>query len=355
MKKTLISLMVATLIILMCAACQNQEITVICGNCATRVPESSKYCSGCGAQLFLNQDGTNPADSNQSSTANTDGGAVVGDPTTETIFPDTPPTTEPPSTEPPHSHNYTSKITTNPTCTDKGYTTYTCTCGHTYTGNPTEAKGHSWIDATCTTAKTCSRCNEAEGIALGHMWVDASCDTPKTCTVCKETEGSVLGHSWEPATKTTPKTCSVCKQIDQQDEITKNWFVNQYNLAQTQYINSLERSKLSKQDDIADLKADIDYELDKYTQKRIDILNRYPPSETRDVMLTNAQQNYAAAIRPYKDKISRLESEIATIDAEIANPSVDSILSIVANTCNISSQQAYQYYSQYKNCIQITT
>ncbi|MCD7827497.1 MAG: DUF6273 domain-containing protein, partial [Clostridiales bacterium] len=52
-------------------------------------------------------------------------------------------------------HNYTSAVT-EPTCTEGGYTTYTCTiCGDTYIGGLTEAKGHTVVidkavEATCT-------------------------------------------------------------------------------------------------------------------------------------------------------------------------------------------------------------
>ncbi len=41
----------------------------------------------------------------------------------------------------PHTHTYTSAVTTEPTCTTDGITTYTCTCGDTYT-DPIPALGH---------------------------------------------------------------------------------------------------------------------------------------------------------------------------------------------------------------------
>ena len=40
-------------------------------------------------------------------------------------------------------HNYTSVITP-PTCTEQGYTTYTCDCGHTYVDDYVEALNHSY-------------------------------------------------------------------------------------------------------------------------------------------------------------------------------------------------------------------
>lgn len=56
---------------------------------------------------------------------------------------------------------------------------------------------HNWIDATCTSPKTCSECGKTEGEALGHNWIDATYDAPKTCSRCGKTEGSALKSSWE--------------------------------------------------------------------------------------------------------------------------------------------------------------
>ena len=51
-------------------------------------------------------------------------------------------------------HNYESAVT-DPTCTEKGYTTYTCSvCGDSYKDGETAAKGHSYTDAV--TAPTCT-------------------------------------------------------------------------------------------------------------------------------------------------------------------------------------------------------
>ncbi len=47
------------------------------------------------------------------------------------------------ATVPDHSHKYTEAVT-NPTCTENGFTTFTCDCGHSYTGRETAAAGHAW-------------------------------------------------------------------------------------------------------------------------------------------------------------------------------------------------------------------
>ena len=67
-----------------------------------------------------------------------------------------------------HEHNYQTEIT-EPTCTKKGFSTYTCECGDVYIDAYTEKLGHNpVIDeavATCTEiglseGKHCSRCEK---------------------------------------------------------------------------------------------------------------------------------------------------------------------------------------------------
>jgi len=53
---------------------------------------------------------------------------------------------------------------------------------------------HEWLEADCTTPKTCSECGEEKGKSLGHDWEDATCATPKTCCVCGLQKGSALEH-----------------------------------------------------------------------------------------------------------------------------------------------------------------
>ena len=60
------------------------------------------------------------------------------------------------------SHSY-EKVVTDPTCTEDGYTTYTCACGDTYTGDEVPATGHTGGTATCTDKAVCSVCGNAYG------------------------------------------------------------------------------------------------------------------------------------------------------------------------------------------------
>ena len=94
-----------------------------------------------------------------------------------------------------HEHEYTTEVTT-PTCTERGYTTYTCDCGETYVDDYVNAAGHSygsWIEevpSDCTTAGvkghfTCSVCQKnfdedkteltELAIAAGHSYEYGVC------------------------------------------------------------------------------------------------------------------------------------------------------------------------------------
>ena len=107
------------------------------------------------------------------------------------------------------AHAYETTVK-EPTCTEAGYTTHTCTCGHSYQTDLVDATGHVWQEATCTEPKTCKTCGETDGNALEHDWQDATCTAPKTCKNCEATEGNALEHDWQNATCTVPKTCRNC-------------------------------------------------------------------------------------------------------------------------------------------------
>ena len=94
-----------------------------------------------------------------------------------------------PYTEYEHNHK---AVVTAPTCTEDGYTTYTCYCGDTYVGDIVEATGHNYeatvTDSTCTengyTTYTCSNCGDTyvdDIVTAQHNWVDIIVTLP-TCT-----------------------------------------------------------------------------------------------------------------------------------------------------------------------------
>ena len=102
-------------------------------------------------------------------------------------------------------HNYVAVVTA-PTCTEKGFTTYTCSkCGASYQGDEVAALGHAYGEWAVTKAATCTEKGEET----------------RACTRCgaKETrETAVLGHDYRTAVTAptcteagyTAHTCSRC-------------------------------------------------------------------------------------------------------------------------------------------------
>ena len=142
-------------------------------------------------------------------------------------------------------HNYAEEVIA-PTCTEGGYTVYTCErCGDVYYGNMTDELGHSYeavvTAPTCTaggyTTYTCSVCGDSyvgdETEALGHDYESVvtapTCTedgfTTHTCTVCGHSyvgdETEALGHDYESvvveptedAQGYTEHTCKNCGDI----------------------------------------------------------------------------------------------------------------------------------------------
>ena len=115
-----------------------------------------------------------------------------------------------------HAHSTT---VTAPTCTEKGFTTYTCACGDSYVADEVAAKGHAHSTAvtapTCTekgfTTYTCA-CGDSyvadDVAALGHSYGSVTtaptCEdegyTTYTCARCKDSytdnKLSALGHTF---------------------------------------------------------------------------------------------------------------------------------------------------------------
>ena len=91
-------------------------------------------------------------------------------------------------------HQYT-KAVTPPTCTEGGYTTYTCTvCGDTYTDDRTEPLGHDFHDTVIApscgrdgyTEYRCTLCGysyrDQYTPALDHTWTQWTTEQEATCT-----------------------------------------------------------------------------------------------------------------------------------------------------------------------------
>ena len=81
-----------------------------------------------------------------------------------------------PGATPPHTHDYKAAVTA-PTCTQAGYTTYTCSCGDSYKSDYKDALGHDYKNGTCT------RCGAKDpGVTPPHTHDYKAVVTKPTCT-----------------------------------------------------------------------------------------------------------------------------------------------------------------------------
>lgn len=117
-------------------------------------------------------------------------------------------------------HNYSEQVTA-PSCTGQGYTTYTCRkCGDSYVGNYREMTDHVWdsgtekVNATCNgagiTEYHCKRCDAVRletANATGHTaGAAATCTEPQLCSKCGAILQNAKGHRLEE--KVCAPTCT---------------------------------------------------------------------------------------------------------------------------------------------------
>ncbi len=117
-----------------------------------------------------------------------------------------------------HTHKYTALYTVRPTCTESGYTVFSCACGESYEGEQTNSLGHIFSSekvyykkATCAekgeAGRYCQRCYAMTDI----IYYEKTPHTPTDVTVkanCKR-NGEIR------------KECSYCRKLYSSDVIPK--------------------------------------------------------------------------------------------------------------------------------------
>ena len=107
-----------------------------------------------------------------------------------------------------NGHKYVDTVTA-PTCTEKGYTTHVCSvCQDTYTDSETAALGHTGGKATCKELAVCDRCGKTYGEYGSHDYGDATCTEAATCKICGQTSGDAIGHEYSVLKTKVEPTCT---------------------------------------------------------------------------------------------------------------------------------------------------
>lgn len=143
MKRILIFVLVV-LMAFSISSCGKETAEKYCYNCGKGITKEYAYCPDCGTLV------KNIGETTEESTAVTTTEAPTT--TEKTTEPETTTATTvattSTATKPAHSHAYSKKVTPA-TCTEKGFTTYTCACGKSYKDNYTEPS-HNYKNNVCT-------------------------------------------------------------------------------------------------------------------------------------------------------------------------------------------------------------
>lgn len=92
-----------------------------------------------------------------------------------------------------NEHDYVA-VVTPPSCTEKGYMTYTCrNCGHSYKGNEVDATGHTWGEWKVIKEATTTETGKKERVC-------ECCDYKETAVI------SMISNEEQPTTSTKPDT-----------------------------------------------------------------------------------------------------------------------------------------------------
>ncbi|MBQ8603250.1 MAG: phosphodiester glycosidase family protein [Oscillospiraceae bacterium] len=110
----------------------------------------------------------------------------------------------------PGEHTYEETVTP-PTCTEEGYTTYTCTrvnetadgtavCGNTYTGDKVDALGHDWSNWSVTTPSTCTTYGVETRTCTRNCGLEGNTETQALTTLAD--------HKWTATDDKADATCT---------------------------------------------------------------------------------------------------------------------------------------------------
>ena len=152
MKRLVALVLVMVTLFTMIACGNNNKAEKYCSSCGEGISKEVAFCEHCGAAVNGEQEEPATTSDNEGETTTVAGETQTGDEST-TPPPATTTTTRPPvtTTRPPvtttHSHSYTHNVTP-PTCTAQGYTTHSCSCGHSYKDTYT-SPSHTYTEFIC--------------------------------------------------------------------------------------------------------------------------------------------------------------------------------------------------------------
>lgn len=146
MKRILAIVLSIVMVFSLCACGDEPKVEKNCSSCGASISIVAAFCEYCGAAVNDTKTESNDAASDTSSSTESKT-EEKGKPSSSTQTTNNSTETSDHS-ETTHRHSYSIKVTLA-TCTEKGYTTYICSCGDTYKDNYTDPS-HSYTNYKCT-------------------------------------------------------------------------------------------------------------------------------------------------------------------------------------------------------------
>ena len=210
-----------------CSCSSNQTFEKYCWNCGEGITKDASFCEHCGAKINHAQEeskATNTEESNQPENSYDEDGAIpnmddssgleISDPY-EDISTET---TSNSSETTAHTHTYSQKVIT-PTCTEQGYTTYSCICGKTYKSDYTKPI-HNYINHICANCGAVSKEYSAFQTEYSKLTEEYNADVASLQGKISESQNNIAMYQAEinDARSSLATLSPSCPQ----------WFLNQF-------------------------------------------------------------------------------------------------------------------------------
>lgn len=185
MKRILAIALSIIMVFSLCACGNNKKAEKYCWSCGEGISKDVAFCEHCGAAVNNEKNESEDASSDNSSSTESKT-EETSKPSSTTENASKPTTSGKPST-PAHTHNYSKKVTAA-TCTEKGYTTYTCSCGYSYKDNCTEPS-HTYSKYKCT---KCGQLDKAHTYEILVDWILENGENTGDCCVVEREDSAAI-------------------------------------------------------------------------------------------------------------------------------------------------------------------
>lgn len=181
MKRILAFTLSIIMILSLCSCGNDKKTEKYCSSCGEGISKDVAFCEHCGAAVNNTKtESENATSDNFSSTKSKNEGTSKPTETNK-------PTTSNNQSTQIHTHNYSKRVTAA-TCTEKGYTTYACSCGDNYKSDYIE-ESHSYEDYKCV---SCGQLDKTHTFDILVDWVLEHGETRGNYCIVEYTDSAAI-------------------------------------------------------------------------------------------------------------------------------------------------------------------